>query len=138
MRVVGASIDDQYLFWDREKIIQTYPTNFADEVVDKNGAMHLRVSLLKDIYPCPQFPLGQKAGWGDSFDKWVRDLADEKYLSREEQKQIVGWHRCWQEIFPDLKTAERAALKKKLNELCRLLVGEQWEKVHAFLQGLVE
>lgn len=133
VRVVGASIDDQYLFWDRGKIIQTYPTNFADEVADKNGAVHMRVSLLKDIYPCPTFPLGQKAGWGDSFDRWMRDLADEKYLSREEQEQIGGWHRHWKEIFADSKSPERAALKKKLDELCRLLVAAEWEKVHAFL-----
>jgi len=133
VRVVGASIDDKYLFWDRGRIIQTYPTNFADETADQSGAVHMRVSLLKDIYPCPTFPLGQKAGWGDSFDKWVRDLADEKYLSRNEQAQVGGWHRRWNELFTDVQSPERAALKKKLDALCRLLVAAEWDKVHAFL-----
>lgn len=133
VRVVGSSIDDAYLFWERDRIVQMYPTNFADEVVGKDGAVRMRVSLLKDIYACPTFPVGQKVGWGDSFDKWMRDLADEKYLSPEDKEKILDWHRRWNEAFPNAKSDGRVARREQLTELCRLLVNEQWAKVHAFL-----
>lgn len=133
VRVVGASIDDKYLFWERDRIIQLYPTNFADEEVGKDGAVRMRVSLLKEIYACPTFPVGQKVGWGDSFDKWMQDLCDEKYLTDPERAKIAGWHRRWNELFADTKAAERSTLKSQLTELCRLLANEQWEKAHVFL-----
>jgi hypothetical protein len=93
----------------------------------------MRVSLLKDIYPCPEFPVGQKVGWGSSFDQWVKELAEEKYLSKEEHGQIAGWYRRWREICGDAKSVERKELKEKLTAVCRLVSTEQWQKVHAYL-----
>jgi hypothetical protein len=136
VRVVGANIDQAYIFWDRAEIIQMYPTNFADEVVDKEHGLRMRVSLLKDIHPCPTFPLGEKVGWGSRFDKWVKDLADENYLSRAEQKQIDEWHNRWNEIYPQTTSRQRIAIKEKLQTVCRLLVTQQWEKLHAFLDQM--
>ncbi len=133
VRVVGASIDESYIALDRAQIIQMYPTNFADEVFDESRGVRMRVSLLKDIYPCPEFPVGQKVGWGSNFDQWMKELADENYLSKKEQSQIAGWYRRWREIYRDRESAERKALKEKLTAVCHLLSAEQWKKVHAFL-----
>jgi len=133
VRVVGASIDESYVALDRAQIIQMYPTNFADEVFDEDRGLRMRLSLLKDIYRCPEFPVGQKVGWGNSFDQWMKELTEEKYLSKEEQEQIVGWYRRWKEIYLGVKSAERKGLKEKLTAVCRLVSAEQWKKVHAFL-----
>jgi flavin reductase (DIM6/NTAB) family NADH-FMN oxidoreductase RutF len=135
VRVVAANIDPAYIFWDRSEIIQMYPTNFADDVVDEAGGRRMRVSLLKEIHPCPTFPLGEKVGWGSRFDYWVRDLADENYITRAEQKRIDGWFNRWQEIYTRTDLPERVALKEKLGTLCRLFVAEQWDQAHAFLAG---
>ncbi len=133
VRVIGASLDESCATLDRAQIIQMYPTNFADEVFDKDRGTRMRVSLLKDIYRCPEFPVGQKVGWGSSFDQWMKELAEEKYLSKEEHGQIAGWYRRWREIYGDVEAAERQELKKKLTAVCRLVSTEQWKKVHAFL-----
>ncbi len=133
VRVVGASIDESYVALDRAQIIQMYPTNFADEVFDKDRGVRMRVSLLKDIYPCPEFPVGQKGGWGSSFDQWMKELAEEKYLSKKEQERITGWYRRWREIYRDVDSTERKELKEKLTTVCRLVGAEQWKNVHAFL-----
>jgi flavin reductase (DIM6/NTAB) family NADH-FMN oxidoreductase RutF len=133
VRVVGASIDESYVALDRAEIIQTYPTNFADEVFDEDRGLRMRLSVLKDIYPCPEFPVGQKLGWGSSFDQWMKELADEKYLSKKEQVQIAGWYRRWREIYGNVESAERKELKEKLTTVCHLVSTEQWKKVHAVL-----
>lgn len=133
VRVVGASLDRSYATLSRAEIIQMYPTNFADEVFDEKRGMRMRVSLLKDIFPCPEFPVGQKAGWGSSFDQWMKELAEEKYLSQEEDKQIAGWYRRWRDIYGDVASAERKELKKRLTMVCHLVSTEQWKKLHAFL-----
>ncbi len=133
VRVIGASLDESYVTWDRAQIIQMYPTNFADEVFDKDRGVRMRVSLLKDIYPCPEFPVGQKVGWGSNFDQWMKELAEEKYLSKEEHGQIAGWYRRWREIYGDVASAERKELKEKLTTVCHLVSTEQWKKLHAFL-----
>lgn len=133
VRVLAANIDKAFIFWDRAQIIQMYPTNLADEVVDQERGQRMRVSLLKDIYPCPTFPLGEKVGWGSRFDKWIKDLADEQYLSRAGQDQAVEWLNRWNEIYLETASPERIALKEKLQTLCRLLATQQWDAAGALL-----
>jgi flavin reductase (DIM6/NTAB) family NADH-FMN oxidoreductase RutF len=133
VRVVGASIDPAYTHWDRAGIIQLYPTNFADEVVDQEHGWRMRVSLLKDIHNCPTFPVGEKVGWGSSFDRWIKDLADEKYLSADEHEQVAGWSRQWKQVFQDVHSDARRELRTRLQQLCHLMAGEQWAQVHTLL-----
>jgi len=133
LRIVGASIDDRLLFLEREEIVTFYPTNYADEIVDDNGVVCMRVSLIRDLALCPTFPVGPKQGWYSTFDVWMRDLCDEEYLDHDEYEQIVGWHMRWQEVFPDLDSTERARIRRDLTDLVRLIAREQWEGVHALL-----
>jgi flavin reductase (DIM6/NTAB) family NADH-FMN oxidoreductase RutF len=132
-RVVGASIDDAYLFKEREQIIATFPTNFVDDLLDANGNVRRRVGLLRDIYPCPTFPYAPKSGWGDDFDRWMHDLRDEAYLSQAEYELLLAWRKRWDELFPNLDSPERAALKTRLTDASRLIVQGRWAKLHAYL-----
>lgn len=133
-RVVGASIDDSYLLKGREEIISIYPTNFVDDVCDANGNVRRRVSLLRDIYPCPTFPCAPKSGWGKDFDAWMQDLGDEGYLSPTEQQLVIAWRKRWDEVFTHLESPERAALRARLGEACRLIVQGRWARLHAYLR----
>jgi flavin reductase (DIM6/NTAB) family NADH-FMN oxidoreductase RutF len=135
LRVVGASIDDAMLFLERDEIVSTYPTNDADRLVDRDGAVKMRVSLLSELFLCPTFPVAPKQGWYGTFDVWMRDLADEGYLSGGEYEQVVAWHSRWQELFADLDSAERAALRVKLTELIRLIARQRWPELHDFLSS---
>jgi hypothetical protein len=130
LRVVGASIDDGMLFLERDEIVSIYPTNYADEILDPNGAVKIRVSLLSDLYLCPTFPVAPKKGWYGTFEIWMRDLADEGHLSGAEYEQVRTWHSRWQERFADLDSAERASLRTKLTELIRLIARERWSELH--------
>jgi flavin reductase (DIM6/NTAB) family NADH-FMN oxidoreductase RutF len=133
LRVVGGSIRDEFLFAQRSEIVARFPTNEADSIVDESGAVHMRVSLLSELFLCPTFPVAPKKGWYGTFDLWMRDLADEGYLQPAERDQVTGWHACWQEIFAELGSPERAWLRAHLTELIRLIAHEQWDQVHAFL-----
>jgi flavin reductase (DIM6/NTAB) family NADH-FMN oxidoreductase RutF len=134
LRVVGASIDDAMLFLERDEIVSIYPTNYADQIVDQDGAVKMRVSLLSDLFLCPTFPVAPKQGWYGTFDIWMGDLADEGYLSGAEYEQVLAWHSRWQELFADLDSAERALLREKLTELIRLIAHRRWRELHAFLR----
>jgi flavin reductase (DIM6/NTAB) family NADH-FMN oxidoreductase RutF len=135
LRVVGASIDDGMLFRERDEIVSVYPTNDADRIVDRDGVVKMRVSLLSELFLCPTFPVAPKRGWYGTFEVWMRDLADEGYLSGGEYEQVMAWHSRWQELFADLDSAERATLRVELTELIRLVARQRWPELHDFLGG---
>lgn len=135
LRVVGASIDDRMLFLERNEIVSIFPTNAADQIVDQHGAVKMRVSLLSDLFLCPTFPVAPKQGWYGTFDIWMRDLADEGYLSGKEYEQVMAWYDRWQTVFADLDSAERALLRAKLTDLIRLIARQRWSELHAILSN---
>ena len=135
LRVVGASIDDGMLFLERDEIVSIFSTNATDQIVDQHGAVKMRVSLLSDLFLCPTFPVAPKQGWYGTFDIWMRDLADEGYLSGEEYEQVTTLHSRWQAIFADLDSAERAVLRSKLTDLIRLIAHQRWSELHAVLSN---
>ena len=135
LRVVGASIDDGMLFLERDEIVSIYPTNYADQIVDQDGAVKMRVSLLSDLFLCPTFPVAPKQGWYGTFEIWMRDLAAEGYLGGGEYEQVMAWHGRWQEVFAELDSVERAMLREKLTELIRLIVRQRWPELHTFLSS---
>lgn len=133
LTVVGASIDASLLFKEREEIVSMFPTNLADEVVTENGAVQRRVSLVKDLFLCPTFPVSPKQGWYATFDVWMHDLMEEEYLNSGEYEKLVHWYQRWEAIFKDLKSSERAQLREKLTQSIRLIVRERWDDLHALL-----
>jgi hypothetical protein len=105
----------------------------VDDVLDSDGNARRRVSLLREIYPCPTFPYAPKSGWGNDFDRWMRELRDEAYLSQPECELLLAWRKRWDELFPNLDSPDRAALKTRLTDACRLIVQGRWAKLHAYL-----
>ncbi|MFB3879702.1 MAG: flavin reductase [Armatimonadota bacterium] len=132
-RVVGGSIEDSYLFRDRDEIVSIFPTNVVDDVLDADGNVRRRMSVLRDVCPCPEFPYAPKSGWGHDFNPWMRDLRDEGYLSEAEHDLITGWRQRWDDIYLQLDSPERAAFKTRLTDLCRLIVQGRWAKLHHYL-----
>ena len=110
-----------------------FPTNVVDDVLDANGNVQRRVSLLRDIYPCPEFPYAQKSGWGDDFNNWMCDLRDERYLSTAEYELLLAWRKRWDELYLSSDSAERATLKTRLTEASRLIVQGRWATLHGYL-----
>ena len=133
-RVLGASIDDRYLFSEREEIISVFPPNLVDDVRDASGHVRRRVSMLRDVVPCPTFPYAQKAGWGSDFRAWMCELRDEGYISNDECEMILSWCTRWDELFADAASQERTAVKERLTEVGRLIVQGRWAKLHSRLQ----
>ncbi len=133
VRIVGASIDDSVLFWEREQITRLFPTNDVDSIVDAQGNVTRRVGIMGDLFLCPTFPCAPKQGWYGAFDTWMKELCDEGYLRPEEYEKAIAWHTRWQQIFSDLRSDERPRLRTQLTELCRLIADEQWDDLHAFL-----
>ncbi len=133
VRVVGRSIDDVTVFKAREAIVQTYPTNYVDDVFDANGNVRRRVSVLRDIHSCPTFPYAPKCGWGTSFSEWMTDLRDEGYLSEAECRLLLTWVARWEQVFTYLDSPERNALRSHLTEASRLIVRGEWAQLHAHL-----
>jgi len=134
-RVVGASIDDRYLFKEREQIIDAFPPNLVDDVLDDSGNVRRRVSFLRDIYPCPTFPYAEKAGWGHHFESWMRDLRDEAYISEGEYELLIGWEKRLLELFTDLSSPEREAVRAHLTEASRLIVQGRGARLHEHLRA---
>ena len=132
-RALGGSIDDRYLFSEREEIISIYPPNLVDDVLDTDGNVRRRVSLLRDIFPCPTFPYAQKSGWGSNFDDWMRELRDEAYISDAEYELLIAWRKRWDDLFMDATSQERAALKTRLTDVSRFIVQGRWAKLHDYL-----
>jgi flavin reductase (DIM6/NTAB) family NADH-FMN oxidoreductase RutF len=132
-RVVGASIDASWLFKERGEIISMFPTNVVDDVLDANGNVQRRVSLLRDIHPCLEFPYAQKSGWGDDFDNWMSDLRDERYLSTAEYELLLAWRKRWDELCLSRGSAERATLRARLTDVSRLIVQGRWATLHDYL-----
>jgi flavin reductase (DIM6/NTAB) family NADH-FMN oxidoreductase RutF len=133
VRVVGASIDDQVLFWERAQIVALYPTNDADAIVDAQGNRRQRVSLMGDLPLCPTFPVGPKQGWYGTFAIWMRDLLDEGYLRSDEYETVLGWEERWQQVFSDLASPERDGLRQRLTQVARLCARQRWAELHDYL-----
>jgi len=133
LRVVGASIDEKVLSLDREAVISWYPTYEVDDAPNKFGGSIERLGIMGGILPCPTFPLAPKAGWYQSFERWMRDLAEEKYLDAGEAGILVGWQKEFDGLFGAKDSPRRGELKELITRACRLIVTEDWEGLHFFL-----
>jgi len=133
VRVVGGSIDDSVLFWERQQIVNLFPTNDVDTIVDGQGNVVKRVAIMGDLFLCPTFPCAPKQGWYGTFDQWMKELREEDYLSRQEYETIIAWHARWQEILAQPASEERSRLQRQLTDVCRLIAQERWDDVHSLL-----
>jgi hypothetical protein len=133
LRVVGASIDAAMLFKERREIVSIYPTNMVDEVVNEDGYVRRRVSMMQDLFLCPTFPVSPKQGWYATFDFWLHDLLDEEYIHRTDYEKVIGWNQSWEKYFSDLDSPERARLRENLTQVLFLIVHQQWNELHSFV-----
>jgi len=133
LNFVGASIQPEMLFKSREEIVAQYPTNFIDEIEGEDGIVRQRVGLISELFLCPTFPVGPKLGWYSDFKGWMKDLAEENYISSEELEKAVNWYDRWKAIYATPESAERAQMQERFTEFSRLLANEQWDEIHTLL-----
>lgn len=136
VRVIGASIDEEVLNWNREEIVSLYPTYEVDDISNRYGGAIERLGVMGDIFECPTFPVGPKSGWGGTFQSWMQELRDESFISADEYEKIMSLAKKHQQLFFDSYSKEREEVKRQLTEICRMLAWQEWQELHAYLSDI--
>ena len=133
VRVLGASIDEEVIPLERAEVVSRFPTYEIDDKANKFGGSIERLGVMGEIVECPTFPLGPKAGWDNSFERWMRELKEEGYLSEAGLGGILAAFGEYEAAFASVGAGRRGELKSFLTEVCRLIVNEKWEELPGFV-----
>lgn len=136
VRVLGASIDENIIPLEREDVVARYPTYEIDDKPNKFGGSIERLGVMGDIFECPTFPVGPKAGWDNSFPRWMRELKEEGYLGESSLEAVLAVFAEYESVFSKRGAARREELKSLLTQVCKLAVGEKWDSLNELLSGV--
>jgi len=135
-RVLGASIDDEILKMSRQEVVNYYPTYEVDDKANKFGGSIERLGIMGEIFECPSFPHAPKAGWYQSFDTWMKDLADEKFLTGEELGMIIELRREYDSLYSTGVFSPRyTKLKDFFTKIPSYIVNDQWDDLRNYIAG---
>jgi len=127
VKVLGASIDERVLTMSREEVVHWYPTYEVDDICNEFGGSVERLGLMGDLIACPSFPRSPKHCWTSNFDVWVKELAEEKYLTNDAANIICEKIPRYLELLEkDSKSEEYKKLKVFFTQLSRQIVTEAW------------
>jgi flavin reductase (DIM6/NTAB) family NADH-FMN oxidoreductase RutF len=133
VRVLGASIDEKVLGMDREAVVRWYPTYEVDDVANEFGGSVERLGVMGEILECPRFPLAPKAGWYQSFDRWMTELREEGFLTPENLAAILALAREYNTFPPDPSNPRRSLLREIITALAKLIVNKKWTEISPLL-----
>jgi flavin reductase (DIM6/NTAB) family NADH-FMN oxidoreductase RutF len=138
VRVLGASIDENILSMSREEVVRYYPTYEVDDKANKFGGSIERLGVMGEIFECPTFPSAPKAGWYQSFDIWMKDLAEEQYLRQEEFDHIVNLRKEYDNLYEtgDLSQQRYLQLKEYFTKLPTYIINDRWDAVHNLIKSI--
>jgi flavin reductase (DIM6/NTAB) family NADH-FMN oxidoreductase RutF len=138
VRVVGASIDEEILNWSREEIVSLYPTYEVDDIQNPDigrGAIE-RLGVMGEIFECPRFPVGPKSGWGGTFQSWIQELRDDRFISSDEYEAIMKIAKKHQQLFYDSYSKDRPKVREQLTRICQMLAWQEWQELHKYLSEI--
>jgi flavin reductase (DIM6/NTAB) family NADH-FMN oxidoreductase RutF len=133
LRVVGASVDQEYLARERLEVISSYPTYEVDDQTNAFGGAIERLGVNGELLECPAFPVGAKRGGRAGTEAWVEDLRAEGYLSDLEAARVIGWLREWNTLLEAGGDEAGERTRCRLTRALELAAWEEWDQLHAHL-----
>jgi hypothetical protein len=79
-RVVGASVNEEYLHSSRTEIVNFFPTYEVDDQTNPFGGAIERLGVNGELLECPSFPVGPKRSFRADPFEWCSDLAEAGFL----------------------------------------------------------
>ena len=129
-RVLGASIHEKVLSMSREEVVNWYPTYEVDDICNEFGGSVERLGVMGDLLECPRFPQATKSCWSGKFDKWMEQLADEKYITVETKNIINGLLPKYYDLLEKApESNEYQALKAFYTQLSKSIIALDWPTV---------
>jgi len=135
LRVMGATLDDEILPLSREEVTSRYPVNYVGERAFSDGTVQPIMAMMGAITPCPTFPVGHKEGWDTRMRSWLKDLADEGYISSYERDAVMAWVEEYEMLRLDPYLERRRFLQTLLTRFAELAAWQEWEALHAFIKA---
>jgi flavin reductase (DIM6/NTAB) family NADH-FMN oxidoreductase RutF len=133
LRVVGASVDQEYLARERLEVIQSYPTYEVDDQANAFGGAIERLGVNGELLECPGFPVGAKQGGQAGAEAWVKDLQEGGYLSDVEAGKMIGWLQEWKALIEAAGDDAGERTRRRLTRALELAAWEEWDRLHAHL-----
>jgi hypothetical protein len=131
-RVLGASIIEDALSMTREEVVDWYPTYEVDDVCNEFGGSVERLGVMGDLLECPRFPRATKSCWSGKFDLWMKQLAEEKYITDSARDAINGLlPRYYELLESDPKSDEYLRLKAFYTQISKHIIALDWPAVEA-------
>jgi flavin reductase (DIM6/NTAB) family NADH-FMN oxidoreductase RutF len=134
LRVVGASVDQEYLARDRLEVISSYPMYEVDDQTNAFGGSIERLGVNGELLECPGFPVGAKRGGQAGAEAWVDDLRAAGYLSDAEAGKMIGWLQEWNASIEAGGGKQRERTRHQLTRALELAAWEEWDQLHAHLE----
>ena len=135
-KVLGASINEKALSMTREEVVDWYPTYEVDDIANEFGGSVERLGVMGDLLVCPSFPLATKSCWSGKFDTWMKQLADEKYITAETKDIINGLLPRYYELLEAAPKADEClSLKAFYTQLSKDIIAMDWLAVEKLAAG---
>ena len=138
VRVLGATIDEQVLSMSREEVVHYYPTYEVDDKENRFGGSIERLGVMGEIFECASFPHAPKKGWYQSFDTWMKDLAEDGFFNREELDNILKLRPEYDSLYAGGGNGQRyMVLKDYFTLLPKFIVNDKWDEAHKLIQQTI-
>jgi flavin reductase (DIM6/NTAB) family NADH-FMN oxidoreductase RutF len=134
LRVLAASVDEEYLKRSRMQIVNFFPTYEVDDQTNPFGGAIERLGVNSELLECPGFPVGPKRSYRAGPQDWFNDLAESGYISASEKMKLVSWLEEWQKITEP--GAGQNALENcpQISRAFELIAWEEWQALHDLMQ----
>lgn len=134
VKVIGASINEEVLSMEREDVVHWFPTYEVDDLCNEFGGSIERLGVMGELFECPTFPIAPKKGWYQTFDIWMNDLWEEKYINDKELRTILDASREYESLFSSIDSERRKELKDFITKVSSIIVRSDWNGLHIFLE----
>jgi hypothetical protein len=134
LRVLGASVDEEFLKRSRMEIINFFPTYEVDDLTNPFGGAIERLGVNGELLICPGFPVGPKRSYRADSASWIKELADAGYLSVSEKTKLLAWLEEWKMLAGVPEKQGGANDCRQIARAFELIAWEEWQALHDLLR----
>jgi len=136
LKVLGASIDERVLTMKREEVVDWYPTYEVDDIANEFGGSVERLGVMGDLIACPSFPLANKSCWYGGFDGWIKELAEEKYITEETMNILLALIPQYLDILEkDPRSDKYKSLNRLFTQVPKEIIARNWAGIESLAAG---
>jgi flavin reductase (DIM6/NTAB) family NADH-FMN oxidoreductase RutF len=138
LRVLGASLDEEYVKLNRMEIVNFFPTYEVDDQTNPFGGAIERLGVNGELLECPGFPVGPKRSYRAGPVDWCNDLAEAGYISDSEKMKLISWLGDCKKVIDTPVKPNDVTDCQQISRAFELIAWEEWQALHELLKNKLD